>query len=98
MTAAQAGPDSPSEAFANFQGGGEEEEEEEEGMVAAPSSYTTLQRPYPARPIRAEILDDWSAKVRHLKAVFVAKYRSSFYMKLSSHTQKLALKVCPGLE
>jgi len=63
MTAAQAGPDSPSEAFANFQGGGEEEEEEEEGMVAAPSSYTTLQRPYPARPIRAEILDDWSAKV-----------------------------------
>ena len=51
------------EAFANFQG--EEGEEEEQGMVAAPSSYTTLQRPYPARPIRAEILDDWSTKVRN---------------------------------
>ena len=57
------GPDSPSENFNNFhrekgEGGPSEPE-------AQPSSVqeSIAVRPYPGRPIRAEVLDDWSAKV-----------------------------------
>ena len=69
----QAGPDSSSEHFQNF--------EHSEDQTAQPSrpgytniqrpqtvspsrpGYATVQRPYPSRPLRAEVLDDWSSKV-----------------------------------
>ena len=53
------GPNSPSEQFHNFEGEGGRDQE------AAPSKpvQTTLQRPYPNAPLRAEVIDDWSSKV-----------------------------------
>ena len=53
------GPNSPSEQFHNFEG---ESNKDQEGSPSTPLQ-TTLQRPYPNAPIRAEVLDDWSSKV-----------------------------------
>ena len=66
------GPDSPSENFNNFhgeKGGGGSREPE-----AQPSSVqeSIVVRPYPGRPIRAEVLDDWSAKVGSPFVTFVS--------------------------
>jgi hypothetical protein len=61
--AGQAGPDSPSEHFGNFQQGADRRGGPGDQAAAGSRPGPALHRPYPGRPLRAEVLDDWSAKV-----------------------------------
>ena len=59
------GPNSPSEQFHNFEG----ETSNDQEVAPSKPMQTTLQRPYPNAPLRAEVIDDWSSKVRLVKPI-----------------------------